>query len=834
MVGIVVVSHSDSLAKGVVELAKQMTGGKDVPIRAAGGLDDGSLGTSFEKILTAINEVYSDDGVLILMDLGSAIMTTQMCIESLPEEMQSNIKLCNAPLVEGAGAAAAATAQGLSLDEVKKRAEEVPVVKVQEEEVPLPQEEKKEPVRGEVKSIEVQVINPTGLHARPSAMFVQLASKFKSKITVQNITAGKPPADAKSVMEMAVNGTANKGEWIRISAQGEDAEEALKALRELVESGFGELESEHEEPQKTEPEPQLQKQKAITKGEFKGTPVYGGYVVAPAYVFKREKKSEEERTKGTVEEELKKLEEAIDLSLKEIRELKERILKEGDPKVAAIFDFHAMVLEDEKMLSQVRSLIKEKGFSAKEAISSVLEEWARKLESQGTGIMKERAADLRDIAGRVVRALSGEESFKIEGKEKVVLIADELLPSETASLDRNIIAGIAVAQGGITSHAAILARMWGIPSIVGLGPEIMRIPDGTRVALDGNEGRLIVNPKDEVIQIFERKRKEVESLQKELVAKAKEPAITVDGRRVEVVANVGNIESVAEILEFGAEGIGLLRTEFLFLNRNDMPSEEEQYVAYSRVAEIMEDRPVIIRTLDVGGDKPLSYIPMSKEENPFLGVRAIRLQRLHPDLLKSQIKAILRAGVKGNLKFMLPMVATLDEVRWAKKVLEECKEELERKGVDYSEKVELGIMVEIPSAAIISEYLAKEVAFFSIGTNDLTQYTLACDRGNKSLGYLFDSLNPAVLRLIKMVVDGAHACGKWVGVCGEMAGQKEAIPILVGIGVDELSMNARLIPPAKDLIRKLRLTELKKLAEEALNLATAKEVRELVRERCES
>ncbi|MCD6363688.1 MAG: phosphoenolpyruvate--protein phosphotransferase [Synergistetes bacterium] len=830
MVGIVVVSHSDKLAEGVVELAKQMTGGKEIPIRAAGGLDDGSLGTSFEKILNAINEVYSEDGVLILMDLGSAIMTTQMCVESLPEEMQAGIKLCNAPLVEGAVAAAAATAQGLSLDEVKKRAEEVPVIKVQGEEAPLPQKEK-EASKGEVKSVEVQIINPTGLHARPSAIFVQLANKFKSKIIVQNITAGKPPADAKSVMEMAVNGTANKGEWIRISAQGEDAEEALKALKELVESGFGEVESESGRAESID----IQKEETITKGEFRGTPVYPGYVVAPAYVFFRRKKDSKKESKGSPEEELQKVKEAISLALKEIRGLKERISKEGDPKVAAIFDFHAMVLKDEKMLSQVESLIREKGASASEAISSVLEEWAEKLENQDTELMKERSADIRDIADRVLRILSGEGEFKfkIEGEDKVVLIAEELLPSETASLDRNLIAGIAVAQGGTTSHAAILARMWGIPSVVGLGSEVMKIPSGTRVALDGSEGKLIVNPPQDLIQVFERKREETEALEREFLAKAKEPAITLDEHGIEVVANVGNLETVSEILEFGAEGIGLLRTEFLFLNRSEMPSEEEQYVAYSRVAEIMGDKPVIIRTLDVGGDKPLSYIPMSREDNPFLGVRAIRLQKLYPDLLKSQIKAILRAGLKGNLKFMLPMVATLDEVRWAKEILEECKEELEKKGVDYSEKVEMGIMVEIPSAAIVSEHLAKEVAFFSIGTNDLTQYTLACDRGNKSLSYLFDSLNPAVLKLIKMVVEGAHACGKWVGVCGEMAGQKEAIPILVGMGVDELSMNARLIPPAKALIRRLRFSELKELAEEALNLGTAEEVRKLVGEKCE-
>ncbi len=821
MVGIVIVSHSEKLAEGVVELAKQMTAGKGVVIRGAGGLEDGSLGTSFEKILNAINEAYSEDGLLILMDLGSAIMTTQMCIESLPEDMRAKIKLCNAPLVEGAVAAAAAAAQGLSLDEVKKQAENVPLIKVQEESV-----EVMEAPRGEnVASVDVQLVNPTGLHARPASLFVQLASKFKSKVMVQNISAKKPPADAKSIMDMAVNGTAEKGEWIRITAEGEDAQEAVMVLKELVESGFGELEED-------EVKVVVKEEAALSeKGVFRGTGVYPGYVVAPAFVYRREEVKVSASIKGTPEEELKKLEEAIEASIKEVEELKDKLSREGDPKVALIFDFHAMVLKDEKMLNEAKSLIN-RGLSAGEAISKVLEEWARKLEEQGTDLMKGRASDLRDMARRVLKALEGRKTDGVSVEGKVVLIADELLPSEAASLDRNTIAGIAVSRGGTTSHAAILARMWGIPSVVGLGPGILDIPQGTLVALDAADGKLIVNPSANEIELLERKQRELEVAEEELKGKAMEPALTVDGHRVEVVANVGNIDSVAETIEYGAEGIGLLRTEFLFVDRDEMPSEEEQYQAYKRVAEIMGKRPVVIRTLDVGGDKPLAYVPMEREDNPFLGVRAIRLQRLYPELLKTQIKAILRAGIYGNLKLMLPMVANLEEVRWVKTIVDECKEELKAKGVEFASNIEMGIMVEIPSAALMSDLLAKEVDFFSIGTNDLTQYALACDRGNKNLAYLFDSMDPAVLRLIKLTVDGAHAHGKWVGVCGEMAGEKEAIPVLIGLGVDELSMNAKLIPAAKALIRRISYEELKLLAQDALRLGTAKEVRELVIKRC--
>lgn len=821
MVGIVIVSHSEKLAEGVVELAKQMTGGKDVPIKAAGGFDDGSLGTSFEKILNAINEAYTEDGLLILMDLGSAIMTTQMCIESLPKEMQSKIKLCNAPLVEGAVAAAAAAAQALSLEDVKERAEKVSLVKVQEE-APV-----EEPSVGEgFLSIDVQLVNPTGLHARPAALFVQVASKFKSRIFVQNISSKKPPADAKSIMDMAVSGTAEKGEWIRIMAQGDDAEEALKALKELVESGFGELEGERSRTLSIgESKPSL------GEGVFKGTAVYPGYVVAPALIYRRKKIDKGVVEKGSPEEELKKLSHAIDKAILEIEDLKDRVSKQGDPKVAAIFDFHIMVLKDGKFLSNIEALIKE-GLSAKEALLEAVNSWASQLEEQGTGLMRERASDLKDIGDRVLRILSGEESLGISSQKRVILIADELLPSETASLDRNSIVGIATSRGGVTSHAAILARMWGIPSVVGLGSDILNIPDGALVALDGISGELIIRPSEEMIKVFEEKQRDREKVEKLSLERARDFALTIDGHKVEVVANVGSLDTVAEALEYGAEGIGLLRTEFLYVDRTEMPSEEEQYLAYLKVAEIMGDRPVIIRTLDVGGDKPLPYVSMEKEENPFLGVRAVRLQRLYPDLLKSQIKAILRAGVKGNLKFMLPMVATVEEIKWVKTLVSECMKELGELGLEFSTQVEMGIMVEIPSAAIMSDILAKEVSFFSIGTNDLTQYALACDRGNKNLAYLFDSLNPAVLRLIKMTIDGAHAHGKWVGVCGEMAGEREAIPILVGLGVDELSMNPKLIPQAKELIRSFKYEELKTIAEEALSLSSSKEIRELVIKRC--
>ncbi len=846
MVGIVIVSHSKKLAEGVVELAKQMTGGKDVVIKAAGGLEDGSLGTSFDKIVSAINEAYSDDGVLILMDLGSAVMTAQMAVEFLPEDMQKKVVLCNAPLVEGALAAAAAAANGLSLIEVKKEAESVNTNKVQTDEkadnLPFDINDK------DVYYADVKIVNPTGLHARPAASFVAAASSFEDEIWVKNITEDKPYANAKSLMDMAINGTAEKGQLIRIVAKGPTAKKAVEELKKLVESGFGEIEQKDQkglqDQEQKEKHKEEQKSKEITKDVFKGEPVYEGYVIGKAFIHKREQKASfvQDQSKKAVDpqKELKRVEDAITKAKEELYRLKKKIDTKGDKNVSEIFDFHRMVLEDKSLISKIEHYIKEKGLTAEESIYNAFDELSEALTQKATGLMKTRAVDIVDLKNRLLSILQGKDTGSLLKKLKelrdrkdLVLIADELLPSEAAELDKDIIKAIVTAKGGTTSHAAILSRMWGIPSVVGVGEGILLLKDGTTIVVDAHKGEVLVNPSEEIIKSYQHKAKELSIKQKQLKEQALKPAITKDGlRRIEVVANVGNVESVKEIFDYGAEGIGLLRTEFLFLKRDTMPSEEEQYKALKDVAIITKDAPVIVRTLDIGGDKPVNYIKLEKEENPFLGVRAIRLHKLYPELLTTQIRAILRASMYGNFKIMFPMVATVEEVNMLNDLVVECAKQLKEKGISVDlDKIEVGIMVEIPSAAILSDILAKKVDFFSIGTNDLTQYTLACDRGNKNLSYLYNSLNPAVLRLIKDVVDSAHANGKWVGVCGEMAGQKKAIPILVGLGVDELSMSARLIPEAKDLIRRFDYDYFKSVALEAVNLESAEAVEKLIAER---
>jgi phosphoenolpyruvate-protein phosphotransferase len=385
---------------------------------------------------------------------------------------------------------------------------------------------------------------------------------------------------------------------------------------------------------------------------------------------------------------------------------------------------------------------------------------------------------------------------------------------------------LCTAVGGATSHVAILARMWNLPAVVGLGDALLQVSDGVLLAVDGEAGVVEVEPASELVETYREREAQRAARQAAALRQTGQLAITQDGRQVEVVANVGDVESSREALDRGAEGIGLLRSEFLYLDRSTLPDEEEQVGVYRAIAEVMGQRPVIVRTLDVGGDKPLPSIPRPPEANPAMGVRAIRLSRLHPDLLRSQLRAILRAGAGYNLKVMFPLVATLAEVRWAKALLRQAQRELATEGVEHALDIEMGVMVETPAAALVAGALAAEVDFFSIGSNDLTQYTLACDRGNERLGDLCQPLDPAVLRLIALTIEAAHGAGKWVGLCGEMAGQGMAIPLLLGLGLDEFSMTPRAIPEAKQLIRSLSMTKARQIADHVLSLSTAADVSE--------
>jgi phosphotransferase system enzyme I (PtsI) len=557
-----------------------------------------------------------------------------------------------------------------------------------------------------------------------------------------------------------------------------------------------------------------------------------GIAIGPAFLYRQIELDFERREIDDPEAEWERFEDAAEQAKEQLREIESQTEESVGSDEAALFEAHRMMLEDPDLLEQVRQTIEEEQINAEAAIRDASESYARMMEALDSEYMKARAADVRDVANRVLRILLGKAESPSEGlTEPSIVLARDLAPSDTALMNKSLVLGFCTAEGGPTSHTAILARGLGIPAIVGAELEVLAIAEGTQLVLDGVEGTLIVEPDEETVAEYEGQQQTMSDVLEGAREKAGEPAITEEGYRVEVVANIGNVDGAEAALENGAEGVGLLRTEFLYLERDHLPDEEEQYEAYRTILETMGDRPVILRTLDIGGDKELPYMEMPAEMNPFLGVRALRLALKRPELLKPQLRAALRAGVGHDLKIMFPMVARIDELRRARALLDECRAELEEEGQAVAEDLEIGIMIEIPSAAMMADQLATMADFFSIGTNDLSQYTMAADRTNPDVAPMASGFQPAVLRLVRNVIQAAHAKGKWVGLCGELAGDPLAIPILLGLGLDEFSMNPPAIPLAKQIIRTLSLEEAKALAEEALEQEDPEAVKALVRER---
>jgi len=568
---------------------------------------------------------------------------------------------------------------------------------------------------------------------------------------------------------------------------------------------------------------------------LRGIAASRGIAIGPAFHFRRADLRFERHTVHDPVAEWTRLQAALETAREQLADVYAKAEAESGAEQAAIFQAHAMMLDDPELLDTVRTAIEEQCLNAEAALSDAAEMYAQMLEALGDEYFSARAADVRDVAARVLRILLGVAESPTAGLTvPSVILARDLTPSDTVLLDKTLVLGFCTAEGGATSHTAILARGLGLPAIVGAGGcrlDILKIPDGSTLVLDGSDGTLLVEPDEETVATYQERQAAATAVLAQARERAHEPAVTRDGHRVEVVANVGNVEGAEAALEAGAEGVGLLRTEFLYLERAHLPDEEEQYQAYRAIVDVFGDWPVILRTLDIGGDKDLPYLDLPQEMNPFLGVRAIRLCLARPELFKPQLRAALRAGTGRNLKLMFPMVATVAEVRAARAMLEECRAELLAEGQAVAEGMEVGIMVEIPAAALMADRLADEVDFFSIGTNDLSQYTLAADRTNAQVAPLATGFQPAVLRLVRDVIAAAHARGKWVGLCGELAGEPLAVPILLGLGLDEFSMNPPAIPLAKQIIRALTLDEAREVAQAALELDSPDAVRALVRER---
>ncbi len=666
-----------------------------------------------------------------------------------------------------------------------------------------------------MKQIDLVIQNATGLHARPAKVLVNLAKQYKSEI---NIFHQAKRANAKSMVSVLTLGAVG-GSTITVQVNGEDEDKALAELESAIRAGLGDNDS-HARPVEAPAKPAataVPQAAPTAPGALKGIAAAPGIAFGPVFHFQLEDLDK------LPEEAKLPLSEAMTLAKNQLAALHQQMAGKKLGAEAAIFEAHAELLEDPELSEGVQAQVKA-GLNQVKAWKNAIQERAAAIAALSDATLSARAADLRDVGRRVLRLMLGigEKSVALPD-QAVVIVARELSPSETASFDPQHVLGFGIVEGGPTSHIAILARALGLPAVVGAEEAILDLADGTPVILNGSDGSLTPNPSVETLEAARQAQRRWAEYRHAAVEQAAQPAVTVDGHHVDVTANAGSVADAGAAMKMSADGIGLLRTEFLFLERTTSPSEEEQFGIYKAIGETMQGRPVIIRTLDIGGDKPVPYIQMKPEMNPFLGERGIRLCLNRLDLFRDQLRAILRASAFGNLRIMFPMVSDVGEIRQARALLDGLRNEL---GVP---EIQFGIMVEVPSAALLAEKLAPEIDFFSIGTNDLTQYTLAVDRGNATLASRHDGLHPAVLRLIAHTIEAAHKYGKRADICGELGSDPAAVPVLVGLGMDELSVSIPSVPLVKAQVRRLNLSEIQPLAQQALQCSTAQEVRELVK-----
>jgi phosphotransferase system enzyme I (PtsI) len=566
--------------------------------------------------------------------------------------------------------------------------------------------------------------------------------------------------------------------------------------------------------------------------EYRGIAAAPGYALGKVSLLQQREIAVTKRSLSPWEipAEMTRLETEAAQAIGEIAAIREVARQKLGDEAAEIFTAQILALQDPEYIGGIAEKIRQEAINAEAAVQVVTEQFLALFAEIDNEYIRERGADLRDVSQRLLRRLLGvPKELPADKTENVILVAHDLAPSDTVQLDRDTVAGIATDVGGRTSHSAIMARSMGIPAVVGLECVVAAVKPGDFAVVDGEAGLVLINPPDDLIRHYRAKKEQADARRQIHQKLIGVPSITRDGCRVELTANIGSVEDAEVALANGAEGVGLFRTEFLYMGRNQLPNEEEQFVVYKKVALLFgRERPVIIRSLDIGGDKGLPYLAMAPELNPFLGHRAIRLCLDRTALFKTQLRAILRASAYGNIKLMYPMIATLEELRDANRILEEGKQELRRENIAFNPAMEVGIMVEIPAVAVMADQFALEVDFFSIGTNDLIQYTMAADRTNEKVAYLYQPFNPAVLRLIQGVITAGHRAGKWVGMCGEMAGEAAAVPLLLGMGLDEFSMSAGAILQARAMIRRLNRKEAGCIATAVLEMASAAEIKQYV------
>ncbi|MDR4497230.1 MAG: phosphoenolpyruvate--protein phosphotransferase [Candidatus Scalindua sp.] len=655
----------------------------------------------------------------------------------------------------------------------------------------------------------ITIPNVNGLHARPATRFAEIANKFSSEIFVSILN--KEKVNGKSIMDLLTLG-AKRGTEIIVSAEGEDKEDALDALEGLVSDSFNEDNMEIR----------------------KGIAVAPGVVIKEAFVLESEgyRIPRHLIAEDEVPKEIARLEDAIKSAMREINELEGNISKKLGSQISTIFATHRLMLEDNKLRSEFVKKIKKNKFSAEYAVSLSLRVYVRKFQDIDDSYLSARVGDIFDIEKRLLRNLLGEKKEELENlTREVIIVAHDLSPSQTASLDTSKVKGFVTDMGGRTSHSAIVARALGIPAVVGLSTVTIEVFGGDLIIVDGNQGVVIIRPDEKTLKKYESIEKKFHMFEEKLVSELKDlPAVTLDGREIEILGNIDFPREIGASLSHGAAGIGLYRTEFLYLGSKSVPTEEEHFDAYTKSIEELKGKSIIIRTVDLGGDK-IFPTETNNEANPFLGCRSIRYCLEHPDLFKLQLRAILRASAFGNVKILFPLISSLQELRKAKNVVKEVMEELSSEGIDFDKDIKIGIMIEVPSAVMLADLFAKEVDFFSFGTNDLIQYTLAIDRNNEKVAHLFSPADPAILRSLKMVIKVAEEHNIKVGICGEMGGQVEYTMLLLGLGLREFSVApAMVIPEVKKIIRSVTYERTKEIADTVCSFDDAEETTKYLRD----
>ena len=878
-VGLVIVSHSAQLAAGVVELAGQMTQGK-TPIAAAGGASNDILGTSADKILAAIQSVDGPDGVLVLLALGSAILSAEMALEMLNNEQRDRIRLSYAPMVEGAVAAALEASLGRTLAQVQQVAEKTANVeqlqmlkpltpaKNTPGEIPVPTESIPSVETPEL-SAQLTLANPTGLHARPAMLFVQTAARYQAHIQASG--RGKE-TDATSIFGVLSLGL-RQGDMLTIRASGNDAEAAIEGLSELVRMNFYETTPETAIPPKVGADlssiPPINRPETPVGTDLSGTPpmyrpqlpgepwhgitTSAGVAVGPALLYSSGAitLSEVEQRSISADQvvaEQERLRGALTNAAEELHSLALSLESSVGQAQAAIFDAQALMLRDPALLESTLQEIETKHIDAAGALAESGERYASTLETIDDPLIAGRAVDMRDAVSRAVEKLMDQFASKQDLSslnQPVILVARDLTPSDTAQLRPEFVLGICTVHGGPTAHAAILARALGIPAIAGLNEAALQIiHSGDALGLDADNGLLYHQPTPEIHAQLVRRLAKLQEQQATLKAAAQQEQapIIFNGRRILLLANVGSEAEAEAARQWNAQGIGLLRTEFLFAKATTLPDENEQRQLYTKVFHAFkgdstsQSKLVVVRTLDAGADKPMaaldSVLGQMVEENPALGLRGIRIHLAHQALLEQQLAAfLLAAGETGTeLHIMFPMITTVEELQVARSIFDGVYNRLKSQNITLPSHVLIGIMVEVPAAVVMASELAEYADFFSIGSNDLTQYTLACDRTNTSVADIYNPMQPAVLRLIHQVAVAGKGAGKSVAVCGEMAGNVRLAPLLVGLGVDELSMTPTALPHVRSALTQWSSQQLTEMAERVLHLKTIAEVEQTITE----